>query len=135
VLRSSEDRDYWLRLTGRGWRFHFIDEPLADVRRHTGNMSKGAPRMKASSMEVLRRARAAGVVPRWSPFWLKAFSLQWLQAARTHHGDGFRMRALGQLGISAMLWPFFAAPGAISEHPLFRLRQLARCILDDLRTK
>jgi glycosyltransferase involved in cell wall biosynthesis len=134
-LRSSEDRDYWLRLTAQGWRFHFLDEPLADIRRHTANMSKAAPRMRANSLRALQRARLAGVVPRWSPFWLRVFSLHHLQAARAHHGDGYRLRALGHLAASLALWPLFTNPSALSERHFFRLRQLARFILDAARGK
>jgi glycosyltransferase involved in cell wall biosynthesis len=135
ALRSSEDRDMWIRLTARGWRFFFLDEPLARIRRHPHNMSRNAPRMKANSRRVLTKARAAGAVPRWSPFWLRAFSVHYYQIAWTHYDDGFRARAFAYLAASWLLWPFFAQPSRLSEKPLFRARALVRFILNFARSK
>jgi hypothetical protein len=132
-LRSSEDRDMWIRLTTRGWRFHFLDEPLTRIRRHPHNMSRNAPRMKTNSRRVLVKARSAGAVPRWSPFWLKVFSVHYYQIAWTHHDGGFRARAFGYLFMSWLLWPFFAPPHRLSERSLFRARTLARFILNSFR--
>jgi glycosyltransferase involved in cell wall biosynthesis len=129
-LRSSEDRDMWIRLTARGWRFQFLDEPLARIRRHPHNMSRHAPRMKANSRRVLQKARAAGVVSRWSPYWLRVFSVHYYQIAWTHHDGGFRARAFGYLAMSWLLWPFFLNPARLSERPLFRARALARFVLN-----
>lgn len=134
-LRSSEDRDMWIRLTAGGWRFQFLDEALARIRRHPHNMSRHAPRMKANSRRVLRKARAAGVVGRWSPFWLRVFSVHYYQIAWTHHDDGFRLRAFAYLAISWLLWPFFLQPARLSERPLFRARAVARFAINLLRGK
>ena len=32
ALRSSEDRDMWIRITARGHRFYYLGEPLAVIR-------------------------------------------------------------------------------------------------------
>jgi glycosyltransferase involved in cell wall biosynthesis len=130
ALRSSEDRDYWLRLTARGWKIRFIDEPLAEIRRHTANMSKAASRMQANRKQVLKRARAAGRIVRSSPFWLKVESAHLFQSARAHHTEGSTGRAMRLLGLSCLLWPWFFAPGELSERPLFRARALARMVID-----
>ncbi len=130
ALRSSEDRDMWIRLTAHGHRFFFIGEPLAFIRRHPENMSKNAARMKANSQRVLTRAWRRGVVPRLAaPFWLRAFAIHYAIVARTHFDDGLRARALLCLLTSAALWPFFLRPRRCFERPLFRLRALARFLL------
>jgi glycosyltransferase involved in cell wall biosynthesis len=133
TLRSSEDRDYWLRLTARGWTLRFLDTPLASIRRHRANMSKAARRMRLNRGRVLRRARRAGVIGAWSPFWLRVFSLHFFQSARAYHTEGLQFRAFGLLGLSTLLWPFFLRLQPISEPPLFRLRALAHLLLAAVR--
>ncbi len=135
TLRSSEDRDMWIRLTAAGWRFQFLDEPLVRIRRHGNNMSRNAPRMKLNSRRVLVKARAAAAVPQWSPFWLQVFSVHYYQIAWTHHDDGFRARAFAYLAISCLLWPWFGNPARLSEKPLFRGRAFARFGINLLRGK
>jgi len=126
TLRSSEDRDMWIRLTARGHRFYYLDEPLAVIRRHPQNMSKNAPRMKRNSGLVLRRAWRAGAVARWNlPFWLRAASIHYFLVAWTHFDDGLRGRAWLYLLASIMLWPLFLRVDRVSEPPLFRLRAAA----------
>lgn len=134
-LRSSEDRDYWLRLTGRGWKFRFLDIPLAVLRRHDSNMSKAAARMEANSHEVLARAQRAGVIAAHSPFWRKVNSVRLLQSARAFSGQGEPVKAVGLLFRSLVAWPWFSMPAEISERPLFRARLLARMVLDCCRGK
>jgi glycosyltransferase involved in cell wall biosynthesis len=133
TLRSSEDRDYWLRLTALGWKIRFLDEPLAEIRRHGMNMSKAAARMQANRKQALARARAAGVIAKNSPFWLKVFSAHLVQSARAHHTEGSTARAMLLLGGSCLLWPWFFVPGELSEPPLFRARALARMTIDGVK--
>jgi len=124
-LRSSEDRDMWIRLTGRGHRFYFLDEPLAIIRRHPQNMSKNAPRMKSNSGLVLRRAWRAGAVPRLHlPFWLRAAAIHYFLVAWTHLDDGLRWRAWLYLFTSIALSPIFLRPRLVAEPPFFRLRAI-----------
>jgi glycosyltransferase involved in cell wall biosynthesis len=122
-LRSSEDRDMWIRITTRGHRFFYLAAPLASIRRHPHNMSKNAPRMKRNSGLVLRRAWQAGAVARWNfPFWLRAASIHYFLVAWTHFDDGLRARAWLYLLTSAVLCPAFIRPHLVAEPPLFRLR-------------
>ncbi len=129
-LRSSEDRDYWLRMTARGWKLRFLDEPLAEIRRHSVNMSKAAARMQANRKQVLTQARRAGVIAPNSLFWLKVFSLHLVQSARAHHAEGATPRALTLLAGSCLLWPWFLSTSKLSEPRLFRARALARMLID-----
>jgi len=124
-LRSSEDRDMWIRLTARGQRFYYLDAPLAIIRRHPQNMSKNAPRMKQNSGMVLRRAWDAGVVPRRHlSFWLRVAGIHYFVVAWTHFDDGMWVRAWRYLLTSIVLWPFFLRPQRVAEPPLFRLRAM-----------
>ena len=130
TLRSSEDREMWIRLTARGHRFYLLGEPRACIRRHPKNMSKNAARMKQNSQRVLTRAWRHGVVSRRAlPFWLRAFALHYALVAWTHFDDGLRARALLYLFTSVVLWPFFLRPRRSCERPLFRLRALAHFLL------
>ncbi len=126
TLRSSEDRDMWIRLTAHGYRFFYLGEPLAIIRRHPENMSKNAPRMKGNSGLVLRRAWRSGAVPSWHlPFWLRAAAVHYFLVAWTHYHDGLRARAWGYLLTSVILWPCFLRADLVAEPPLFRLRAAA----------
>jgi len=125
-LRSSEDRDMWIRLTARGHRFFYVGTPLASIRRHPQNMSKNAPRMKWNSGLVLRRAWRSGAVARGNfPFWLRAASIHYFLVAWTHFDDRLRLRAWLYLLTSILLWPVFIRPHLVAEPPLFRLRAAA----------
>lgn len=125
-LRSSEDRDMWIRLTSAGYRFWFINRPLAKIRRHTGNMSKNARRMKRNSGTVLLKAWRQRAVPRSEAgFWLRAIAVHYVQVAWTHFDEGLRLRGFQYLLTSIVIWPVFWNAAAISEPPLFRLRGLA----------
>ena len=132
-LRSSEDRDYWLRMTARGWKLRFVDEPLAEIRRHSVNMSKAAARMQANRKQVLTHARSSGIIGASSPFWLKVFSLHLVQSARAHHTEGATGRALALLAGSCLLWPWFLSTTKLSEPRLFRARALARMLIDSVK--
>lgn len=127
LLRSSEDRDMWIRIAARGHRFFYLAEPLASIRRHPENMSKNAPRMKRNSGLVLRRAWFAGAVSRWRiSFWLRAASIHYFLVAWTHFDDGLRWRAWRYLLTSVVLWPVFVRADLVAEPPLFRLRAVAQ---------
>ncbi|MDR3406696.1 MAG: glycosyltransferase family A protein [Chthoniobacter sp.] len=126
ALRSSEDRDMWIRIAARGHRFYYLGEPLVAIRRHPQNMSKNAPRMKRNSGLVLRRAWRSGAVARWRVlFWLRAASIHYFLVAWTHFDDGLRARAWLYLLASILLWPVFLRAHLVAEPPLFRLRALA----------
>ena len=126
TLRSSEDRDLWIRATAAGQRFWFLNQPLAMIRRHGGNMSKNAPRMKENSRAVLRKAWRARAVPRTHAlFWLRVFSIHFFQIAWTHFDGGYRPQAFVYLAASALLWPFHFSPARFFEPHFFRVRALA----------
>ena len=112
-LRSSEDRDMWIRVTAK-YGFWLIDRPLALIRRHGSNMSKNAVRMKQNSRAVMVKAWRAGIVSHLDfPFWLQAFSVHFFQISWTHFDAGLRGRAFVYLAFSLLLWPIFIHSGAL----------------------
>ena len=124
----------WIRATSAGFRFWFLNQPLCRIRRHSGNMSKHAPRMHANSSSVLHAAWRRGAVPRGDfPFWLRVFAVHYQQVATTHFDGGYRLRAFGYLALSVLHWPFFADPGSVAEPAFFRLRTAARFLIRSLR--
>jgi hypothetical protein len=134
ALRSSEDRDMWIRATAAGFRFWFIHQPLCRIRRHRGNMSKHAPRMHANSSAVLRAAWRRCAVPRDDiPFWLRVFAVHYQQVATTHFDGGYRLRAFAYLALSVLHWPFFADHRAVGEPSFFRVRTLVHFLAGTLR--
>ncbi len=134
ALRSSEDRDMWIRITARH-RFWLAGSPLAVIRRHGANMSKNAMRMKRNSRDVILKAWRAQAVSRLDlAFWLRVFSVHFFQIAWTHFDAGLRFRAFGYLFISILLWPFFVRPAKFFEPPLFRIRALANFCLRSFRS-
>jgi glycosyltransferase involved in cell wall biosynthesis len=126
TLRSSEDRDMWIRAAAR-WRIHFIGKILVRVRKHSANMSRNAGRMKQNIRRVLAKAFQNRAVPRWdAPFWLRVLAVHFFQIAWTHYEEGRRVTAIRYVVTSLLLWPFFLHPRALNEPALFRLRALAR---------
>ena len=126
TLRSSEDRDLWIRATAAGHRFWFLNRPLVRIRRHSGNMSSHAPRMKQNSRTVLLKAWRSNAVSRADvPFWLRVASVHFFQIALTHFDGGYRMHAFAYLAASVMFWPIYLSTARISEPRFFRLRSCA----------
>ncbi|MCX8089764.1 MAG: glycosyltransferase [Verrucomicrobiae bacterium] len=124
TLRSSEDRDMWVRIAARR-RIYRIADRLALIRRHGGNMSRQADRMKATGRRVLQKAWAARVIPRRRlTVWLQALSFHFFQAAWMYHEEGRPGPAVRDLFKSALVWPWFLNPHPLNEPHLFRLRSL-----------
>ncbi|MEI8108942.1 MAG: glycosyltransferase family A protein, partial [Verrucomicrobiota bacterium] len=129
-LKSSEDRDLWIRLTASGHRFFLIGTPHASIRRHPKNMSKNARRMKDNTQHVLSQAWRHAAVPRSDlPFWLRAFSIHYFLVAYTHFDEGQRAKAILFSLTSFLLYPFFLHPNRVAEPHLFRLRAFAHFLL------
>lgn len=134
-LRSSEDRDMWIRITTR-YQAKYIDEPLVHIRRHGENMSRNAVRMRMNTSRTLGKAWAAGTVSRFNlPFWARARAVFEFSSAWTHFSAGHRGAALIYLAYSFILWPFFLNPSAFSELPLFRLRALRNFLISKAETQ
>jgi len=125
-LRSSEDRDMWIRIAARRRIFQTADR-LVLIRKHTANMSKQADRMKGSVRRVLAKAYHNRLIPRQDVcFWLRALSLHYFQNAWRYRDEGRQSKALCELLISLLLWPLFPAPREFNEPVLFRVRSLRR---------
>lgn len=124
ALRSSEDRDMWIRLTTRHCAA-YIDTPLVQIRRHGHNMSKHAVRMRYNTARTLGKAWRASVVSRANLlFWARTRSVFEYSSAWTHFSAGSRGLGLLYLAYSFFLCPCFLNPAVIGERPLFRVRAL-----------
>lgn len=133
ALRSSEDRDMWIRLAAR-YRLLLNGEQLALIRRHSSNMSRHADRMKNAMCQVIAKARRDRLVPRnHLLFWSKVFSFTNFQAAWMHRDEGRYGRALAEMTLSFVLWPCFLHPEQLNEPALFRLRSLLRFVREIIR--
>jgi len=129
-LRSTEDRDMWIRIAAR-WRVHLIGEPLIYVRTHANNMSKNADRMKRNMQTVMAKTRRNEIVSRWNVlFWLRVQSYLHYQTSLLLNYEGRVAEAVKDLILSVALWPFFLTPTRFNEPTLFRLRRLAHYFLD-----
>ena len=126
TLRSSEDRDMWIRIASRR-KIFLHNERLIRIRRHAVSMSKNSDRMKANTHRVISKAWRDRRVPHSDiAFWLRVHSFRHFQAAWMYHDEGRPAAAVRDLLISLLLWPWFPQPQQLNEPPLFRLRSLLR---------
>ena len=126
VLRSSEDRDMWIRMATR-YRVFLHHERLMLFRRHSGSMSKHADRMKENIRKVLLNSYQNNFVPRdrWF-FWMRVWSFYYFQTAWMYYEEGRRSAAVRDMLQSVFLWPCFLHPKPLNEPVLFRARSLLR---------
>lgn len=123
-LRSSEDRDMWIRI-GAKFPIFLQADRLALIRRHRTSMSRNADRMKANIRRVLQKSKALGLVPAGDfTFWLRAHSFMYFQTAWMYYEQGDRVGAVRDLFLSGLYWPFHTHPETLNEPALFRLRSL-----------
>ncbi len=130
TLRSSEDRDMWLRIATK-FKIYLNPETLVMIRKHSSNMSSNPKRMKVNMAKVIKKSWENHVIPHcrfW--FWLKALSIHRYQVAIIYIGINKRLNAIIELIISLLLYPFpFKSKNINSSVSLIRLRALARAIL------
>ena len=128
TLRSSEDREMWIRITAKYKGLQNGDR-LICARRHPNNMSKHADRMRLNTRRVLRQAFANAYVPRSAIFfWLRVFSFNHFETAWMYHDEGRRGLALREIIFSLLLWPWFPKPNLLNEPSFFRARSLVRIL-------
>jgi glycosyltransferase involved in cell wall biosynthesis len=134
-LRSSEDRDLWIRLS-QFCRLYLVSKPLVRIRVHGASMSKNAARMRTNMLRVLEKARAAGVVnSRDALFWARAHGFLHYQTAWMFRDAGDYKSALRELMLSLLKCPFFLRPHRLNENYLFRVRSLAQFLREALTGK
>ena len=133
TLRSSEDRDMWIRVSARH-RIYLLTDALALLRRHGNNMSRNAERMKSNGLVVLTKSYRNRIVPRsaWL-FWLQTYSFHFFQSAWQFRDEQRFGKAIKDLLVSIAICPFFVNPRALREPFLFRLRSLARFVIDAMQ--
>ncbi len=132
-LKSTEDRDMWIRIAARHRVFH-QGKVLANIRKHGDNMSNNADQQQRNMSIVLKKSWRNGVVPRvrfW--FWLQVFSYRRYQAALIYNGIKRPWPAFRDLLVSILYWPVFFNPASTGDRFMFRCRQLVRFTLNALR--
>lgn len=132
TLRSSEDRDMWIRIASR-FRISWWPEPLIRIRRHGENMSRNSDQMRDNMRRVLAKARHDSGTDHRFLFWLKVDAYFHMQSAWMLYPEGRRLAAVREVIISIFCWPFFRDPPDLNEPVLFRLRSLIRFILAPFR--
>ena len=126
TLRSSEDRDMWIRIGSR-FKIYHVGTPLVLIRKHGNNMSKHADRMRRNMRKVIGKAFAARVAAPWNlPFWLRVLSIFYFQNAWMRFDEGRFRGALCDGALSLLLWPWFPDRRELNEPPFFRLRGCVR---------
>jgi glycosyltransferase involved in cell wall biosynthesis len=131
ALRSSEDRDMWIR-AAQGWRIFLQSERLALIRKHDTNMSSHADRMKANMGVVISKCWRQGVVPRYRlDFWLQVQAIYHYQTALIYLGLRRRAAALRDILLALCFWPLPVAGARIGAAvSMVRLRTLWHALFD-----
>jgi glycosyltransferase involved in cell wall biosynthesis len=133
TLRSTEDRDMWIRIAARRRIWH-QGQVLVQIRKHGNNMSNHSDRMKNNMAAVIKKSHAAGVVPQSDfIFWRQVHSYWRFQTSLLYNGNRDSRRAFADLLYSLWLWPFFPDPAANGDKLFFRLRAFIRFTLTALR--
>jgi glycosyltransferase involved in cell wall biosynthesis len=113
TLRSSEDRDMWIRIA-TGAPIRYLD----------------ADRMRRAMRQVCRKCHRAGVVPRSRlGFWLRVLAVDHFQGAWMYWDEGRASRALLHSTLSMVVWPLPLDHRDLHEPRFFRLRAAARFLL------
>ncbi|MEI8340013.1 MAG: glycosyltransferase [Verrucomicrobiota bacterium] len=124
TLRSSEDRDMWIRTAGR-YRVFFICKPLVQIRKHGHSMSRDAVRMRENTLKTIAKAYRSRTVSRLDVFfWLRVLGVYYFETAWTYYATGMRGGALGFIAKSLLVWPGPLPAARLNEPPFFRLRAL-----------
>ena len=133
TLRSSEDRDMWIRIATRR-RVYLLGEPLIRFRNHPNSMSKHADRMKENIGRVLAKARRSPDLSALSvQFWCQAHSFFDYQTAWMYRDEGRHRQAFLSLLSSWRRFPFFWAPHELNENYFFRLRSCLQFFWEVIR--
>jgi glycosyltransferase involved in cell wall biosynthesis len=126
ALRSSEDRDMWIRITAR-FRFQYLKAQLVQLRRHPHNMSRDPARMTRSMATVISNAWRRKDAPHSCVFfWSRVLANYLVQTGWLYHDAGMHSRAATRILLSLLCWPLPLPRRAMNEPPFFRLRALAR---------
>lgn len=129
-LRSSEDRDMWIRI-GEKYRIHYYAERLVRIRKHGNNMSRNADRMRVNMRMVLKKYFSGFRKAFCQPItFLKSLAFHEFELAWMYYDEGRATEAISSLLASLALWPVFFNTMDLDQPTLFRTRALARFILN-----
>jgi hypothetical protein len=135
ALRSSEDRDMWIRI-GLHHGIYYVDERLVRIRRHESNMSRDAGRMREAMRRVRGKAFRTRVVPvANAAFWLRVLAIDHFQGGWMYWDEGHTFRAIAHALLSLALWPLPLDHRDLHEPRFFRVRAAGRFILGAVRKR
>lgn len=126
-LKSSEDRDMWLRIAARR-RILLIRDMLTLVRNHPQSMSKHTDRMKTNMRVVLGKAFEAEPLRTTAMLRMKVKAFLRFQVAWMYFDERRRWKALMEMLASICIWPFYLTTDPFNEPALFRVRSLFRFV-------
>jgi hypothetical protein len=126
----------WLRIAAAGHRIMYLSTALVRIRKHDGNMSRHADRMRDNMRRVRRKAFCANVVPRsHAGFWLRLEAVDLFQAGWMYWDERRTVRALLYAAASIAIWPLPLDRRDLHEPPFFRLRAALRFLVGGLFRK
>lgn len=133
-LKSSEDRDMWIRLSSK-FRIWLLPGRLIRVRKHGDNMSANGQRMMDNKLAVLHKAYQQKVVPH-SDFstWLQAKALLNYQVSWIFHNQYKRRESFVTILKSLTLWPLPVDVSRLDVPVFFRIRALLRFFIESFKS-
>lgn len=133
-LKSSEDRDMWIRLSSK-YRIWLMPDRLIRVRKHGDNMSANGQRMMDNKLAVLGKAYHQKVVPHSDiSTWLQAKSLLHYQVSWIFHNQYKRKESFVTILKSILFWPLPVNVSRLDVPAFFRSRALMRFFLDSFKS-
>lgn len=128
-LRSSEDRDMWIRI-GQKFKIYLTADTLVNIRKHTSNMSSNPSRMRDNMARVIKKAWDSRILAHYKFWtWMQILSIHRFQVSLIYLGIGQRLNAINELVLSFIFWPLPFLKRQIGiKVPLIRLRTLGRAL-------
>ena len=134
-LKSSEDRDMWVRAAVSGIRIVRLKGSLFIARRHGNNMSSDGLMQAKSIKRVQDKALAGGALTGWSKIYrLKVRSYYLYQKGIMRSGKQ-PMLSCFRILASIVLWPVFGGLESLGEKRWFRIKMIAWTLLRVIRGK
>lgn len=128
-LRSSEDRDMWIRIAACH-RVYYCGQRLINVRRHSTSMSTHTDRMKVNTGRTFEKARSNPHLARLPrALWRRVYAFSRFETAWMYFEEGRRWAAVRDLIASVLYWPWLSRPDDLNEPVFFRLRSFKHFLL------
>ena len=127
-LKSSEDRDMWIRLSSK-YKIWLIGDRLIRIRKHGDNMSANPVRMRENKLAVLNKAIGSGIVHKGSRVVRQSLALIYYQVSWIFYNQLNKKDALSSIWNSIMHYPSYMNNSDLDVPLFFRIRAFARFLL------